>query len=72
MKVSLNNLFNLDILILNNVLSFKKENLCNIDIEKLSDEYIYKDILTIRQLQILLLVLKIERYHRNEESLMGV
>lgn len=34
MKVSLNNLFNLDILILNNVLSFKKENLCNIDIEK--------------------------------------
>lgn len=72
MKVSLNNLFNLDILILNNVLSFKKENLCNIDIEKLSDEYIYKDILSIRQLQILLLVLKIERYHRNEESLMGV
>lgn len=61
----------LDILILN-VLSFKKENLCNIDIEKLSDEYIYKDILTIRQLQILLLVLKIERYHWNEESLMGV
>lgn len=41
----------LDILILNNILSFKKENLWNIDIEKL-DEYIYKerDILTIRQL----------------------
>lgn len=72
MKVSLNNLFNLDILILNNILSFKKENLCNIDIEKLSDEYIYKDILTIRQLQILVLVFKIERYHRNEESLTGV
>lgn len=41
-------------------------------LKKLSNEYIYKDILIIRQLQILVLVFKIERYHRNEESLTGV